>query len=90
MGRPQGQGHLRHTRVAEALDTGMVTGEVTITGPQIIQQSLISLIVVDLPDPVNTKVNKVNKEIIEIKEGEIVWVYHTDILLLFFKIKSCQ
>ena len=63
----------------------MVTGEATITGPQIIQQSLISLIVVDLPDPVNTKVNKVNKEIIEIKEGEIIWFlifkifgYHTD------------
>jgi len=45
----------------------MVTGEATIIVPQIIQQSLISLTVVDLPDPVINKA-KVNKEIIEIKE----------------------
>ena len=68
MGHPQGQGPLRHTRVAEAPDTGTVTGEATITGPQIIQQSLISL--VDQPVPVI----QMFKEIIEIKgikEGNI-------------------
>lgn len=61
MGHPQGQGPLRHTRVAEAPDTGTVTGEATITGPQIIRQSLISL--VDQPVPVI----QMFKEIIEIK-----------------------
>ena len=68
MGHPQGQGPLRHTRVAEAPDTGTVTGEATITGPQIIRQSLISL--VDQPVPVI----QMFKEIIEIKgikEGNI-------------------
>ena len=49
----------------------MVTGEATIIVPQIIQQSLISLTVVDLPDPVINKA-KVNKEIIEIKEGDFI------------------
>lgn len=62
MGHPQGQGPLRHTRVAEAPDTGTVTGEATITGPQIIRQSLISFRV-DQPVPVN----QMFKEIIEIK-----------------------
>ena len=72
MGHPQGQGPLRHTRVAEAPDTGTVTGEATITGPQIIRQSLISFRVrVDQPVPVN----QMFKEIIEIKgikEGNIL------------------
>ena len=63
MGHPQGQGHLRHTRVAEAPDTGTVTGEATITGPQIIRQSLISYSLLDQPVPVN----QMFKEIIEIK-----------------------
>ena len=70
MGHPQGQGPLRHTRVAEAPDTGTVTGEATITGPQIIRQSLISFRV-DQPVPVN----QMFKEIIEIKgikEGNIL------------------
>ena len=69
MGHPQGQGPLRHTRVAEAPDTGTVTGEATITGPQIIRQSLISFRV-DQPVPVI----QMFKEIIEIKgikEGNI-------------------
>ena len=71
MGHPQGQGPLRHTRVAEAPDTGTVTGEATITGPQIIRQSLISYSLLDQPVPVN----QMFKEIIEIKgikEGNIL------------------
>ena len=70
MGHPQGQGPLRHTRVAEAPDTGTVTGEATITGPQIIRQSLISFRV-DQPVPVI----QMFKEIIEIKgikEGNVL------------------
>jgi len=62
MGRQQGQGHLRLTRVAEVPDTGMVTGEVIIIGPQIIQPNLISL--VDHPDPVTNRVEIT----VEIKE----------------------
>ena len=76
MGHPQGQGPLRHTRVAEAPDTGTVTGEATITGPQIIRQSLISFRV-DQPVPVI----QMFKEIIEIKgikEGNILILTYLD------------
>ena len=81
MGHPQGQGPLRHTRVAEAPDTGTVTGEATITGPQIIRQSLISFRV-DQPVPVI----QMFKEIIEIKgikEGNILILTFFRLCLIF-------
>ena len=84
MGHPQGQGPLRHTRVAEAPDTGTVTGEATITGPQIIRQSLISFRV-DQPVPVI----QMFKEIIEIKgikEGKCYFDFNFFRLCLIFKI----
>ena len=71
MGHPQGQGPLRHTRVAEAPDTGTVTGEATITGPQIIRQSLISYSLLDQPVPVNQMFKEI-REIKGIKEGNIL------------------
>ena len=42
-GRPQGQGPLRHTRVAEALDTGMEKVEVITIEPQAILPNSINL-----------------------------------------------